>query len=761
MCSISAGKRLIGDKRIAYHAAASIAGLLLFLWPSWVFAAGTWAYTISPTDTPGTIDAGVTSAIVDTERQEIRLPRNAASTVDFWPSGGSEYIVASGDEVVHFQWNGTEMVENPILNVPLATSPLAVAAPAPFPDVAVVTVGEDGSGELRHYSFDGSEMIRNPALEVAGLAGVVAISTRGGEDVAAVAEDSVHHFQYDGDGMARAPWLQPSGLSNPIALALRPDTLDIAVVDSDPGSGDQRVRFFGFTGAGMNEIPFLTITGLAQAKAIAYADTGDVVVVTGDEVQHYTFDGTEMMKNTFLTITEGLINPTAVAVRPGSLDRIVMDGGQVRYFAWDGSQLVEDPDRSVSMESVPDLGRFAPYAVVQSLGYDPGVPADRLRVRADHVLEAGTQVTWLVTGDGETWVPRWRVSAAADGNTSCEITGDKGVTWQRIGNLATCTIAENRSELWTEVPRGQDVRWRAELKTMDGQHTAYVRSAPARSTAVLLEANARSDPPAAVPGPDGCYGTTTPRFEWVFSDPDPDDRQTAYQLQVFRLADNVDDDPAIYDSGKLPGGEPNASVPATEAPDIPGYLWSSGTDEFVWRVRVWDAFDHSSNWSEPQPFCVIALERLRIAEIVAPPEGQVSPDPDDPSTYIVITPDMAVEDLPRVRAGARVRILVDGIGPITTFSARFPYSHGNGSEREATLGDASPTWDRPPGSETNCWTLDLWTEGRKDVVPDGTLVKADLEGDTEKGPALLAPDAVSPYVTQGSIYDPFAVILWD
>lgn len=761
MCSISAGRPLRCGDAACRLAAALIAGLLLFSWPAWTEAAGTWSYTITPTDTPETIDPAATHAVVDTDLREIRLPRNAANTVDFWPDGGPDYIVASGGGVLHFQWDGSQMVENAILSIPLSASPLAIAAPLPLPDVAVVTTGPEGSEEIRRYSFDGSEMIRNPALEVAGLTGVLALSTRGGEDVAALAGEAVHHYQYDGQGMTRAPWLEPAGLSNPIALALRPDTLDLAVIDSDPATGGHRVRFFGFDGTGMSEIPFLAITGLAQAKAIAYGDSGDVAVVTGDQVRHYNFDGSGMVENTFLTVSDGVTYPSAVAVRSGSMDRIVADGNQVRYFTWDGSQLAEDPDRSVTVESALDLGRFAPSAVVQSFGHDPGVPADWVRVRADHLLEPGTQVTWFVSTDGQTWFPRWRVRASPEGDTACEITEDAGATWQGIGNLATCRIDENRPELWAEVPPGQDVRWRAELMTADGEVTPAIRTAPAGGTAVILEANARPDPPAALPGPDGCYGTAAPQFAWVFSDLDPGDSQTAYQLQVFRLADNVDEDLAIYDSGKLPGVAPSTSVPASEDPATPGYLWSSGTYQFTWRVRVWDTYVHTSAWSEPEPFCVIALERLRIAEIVAPPGEQVSPDPDDPTTHIVITPGMGVEDLPRARAGARVRILIDGIGPVTTFSAQFPYTDGDGNQREAALGDASPIWDSPPGSETNRWALDLWTEGRKDIVPNGTVVGADLQGETEQGPARLTSDTMPLYLTQGSIYDPFAVILWD
>lgn len=714
-------------------------------------AAGAWTYTVSPADTPATIDAAATGAVVDTVQQEIRLPRRAGNAVAFWPDGGPDYVVMAPGRVIHFSWDGSKMTENTIASVSLEANPVGLAAPLPYPDVAVAM--PDG---IRRYSFGGSAMIENPALKVSGLAGVVALAVRDREDVAALVGAQVKYYQFDGSGMVENPWLEPTGLTNPIALALRPDTFDMAIADRDPVTGQERVRFFGFNGSAMEEIPALAITGLAGVKAVAYGDGGDVTVVAANQVRHYGFDGSTMTENTALTVTTGLTNPTAVAIRPGSPDRIIVDGDRVRYYAWDGSALVEDPSRSVTVAGLASLGAYALSAVAQSLGHDPGAPADRVRVRAEHVLEPNTQVTWYVTADGgSTWAPRWRVRADGAGMTACEVTTDAGTTWQRIGDAAACGLGADRPELWAAVPAGRDVRWRAELATTDAGTTPHIRSTPPGGITVRLEADAR--PLKPIPQPvTGCYTTTTPTLTWSFADPDPGDNQSAYQIEVRRQSDGA----VVLDTGVIPGTSPSAQLPTSHDPAVPGPLWASGTYRFTWRVRVWDQMGQESDWSDPQPFCVTALERLRIAEIVAPPDGQVAPDPNDPRTHILIEPGMPVSDLPKVRAGARVRVIVDGIGPATEFMAQFPYTDGSGTTRYATLGDTSPIWDRPPGSETNRWTVDLWTEGRKDVVPDGTVVYADLEAVTADGSARLAPGNVGLFVLQGSVYDPFAVILW-
>lgn len=736
----------------AYLAAA----LLALLAPGRAEAAGRWEYTIGPGDTPATVDAQRTDAVVDTGLYEIRLPRVAGQTAAFWPDGGQDYLVLTRDRVIHFSFDGSGMVENAVLSVPLeqAANPVALAAPLPYPDVVVAA--SDG---IRHYSFDGGGMVRNPALEVAGLTPVASIGVRGATQVAALVQGAVKHYSFSGTGMAENPWLEPAAaFNNPVALALRPDAFDLTVADTDPATGQGRVRFFGFDGAGLSEIPALAITGLPGVKAVAYGDGGSVAVVAGSEVRHYAFDGAGMAYVSALSV-QGLAAPAAVALRPGTWDRLIVDGDRVRYFAWDGAQLVEDPARSVTVAGLSALGQYAPAARAVSLAFDPATPADRVRVRAAHALEPNTQVVWSVTADGASWVPRWRVRADAAGTAVCEATPDGGATWVPIGDPAACGPGAGREEQWAAVAPGRAVRWRAELSTTDGARTPRVKAAIPGAVAVVLEADARPSPPAPDPGPSGCYNTTTPTFTWSFADPDPGDTQAAFQVEVRRAGDGA----LVHDSGRVVSGTTSYTLPTSADPAADGPLWSSGTYRFTWRVRVWDPWGQASDWSGPQPFCVLALERLRVIEIVSPPPGQPAPDPNDPATHILVRPGQDPATLPRAKAGARVRFRVDGVGPVTGFTAVFRYTDASGTVREATVGPGTPAWLRPPGSETNRWEVDVWTEASLAVVPSGTVVWAELTGDAGAlGAARWVP--TPPYEsgacrTQGSIYEDWTVVL--
>lgn len=721
--------------------------------PGRAAAESTWDYYIRPDDTPAVIDGAETSAFVDVGAHEIRLPAAAGKLAAFWPDGSPDYVVAAPGKLLLFSWDGTRMVEQTV--AALGEDPISVAAPLPYPDVSVL-VGDT----IQHWSFTGTGWSRNPALEVAGLWGAASLAARG-EDAAAVVNAAIRYYRYDpgSGGMVRVPELEPQVVTA-LDVALRSDTQEIAVLEQD------RVRIFGFTGTGVANIPWLEISGLSAPRAVVYADSGDVVVIDGNEVRHYSFTGNAMVLNTSLTVSTGLVMPVGVAVRPGSYDRIVVDGDEVRYYRWDdqAGALVLDPARSVTVPGLSSLAGFVQQAVAQSQGRTPDVPADLVRVLADHELPPETQVTWYVTADGGvTWVPAWRVRADSSGRTYCEVAQNGGNSWQVLGTAVACGVAAARPELWTPVPSGTDVRWRAVLESGARDRTPRVRTEPAGGVAVRWEANARPLPPILQPGPGNglaaCAPTATPTFRWTFQDPDPDDRQAAYQVQVFRLADQEPAEP-IYDTGKLPGEQEQHTMPAASDPEAPGPLWASGTYQYKWRVRVWDNREGMSDWSAFQPFCVTALERLRVAEIVAPPEGQLAPDPNDPATHIMVWPGMAPAELPRARAGARVRVIVDGIGPAASLTASFQYIDGHGQIRTATLGDASPQWEFPPGSEVNRWTIDFWTEANLETVPLGTLVSADLQADGPAGPARLAPGPVGVVVTDGSIYDEFVVILW-
>jgi hypothetical protein len=251
------------------------------------------------------------------------------------------------------------------------------------------------------------------------------------------------------------------------------------------------------------------------------------------------------------------------------------------------------------------------------------------------------------------------------------------------------------------------------------------------------------------PGGPACHATTTPTLSWTFSDPDPGDRQTAYRVQIVKP-----DLELVLDTGKVLSDSTSYTVPTSTAPDQAGPLWSAGEYEFKVRVKVWDSVDLESEWSDYADFCVTAFERPRIAEIVSPPPGQASPDPDDPKTHIVILPGMTEADLPKVKAGAKVTVIIDSVGPLTAANPVFSY----GTLQATTTGVSNlNSW----GSKVNRFTVDFWTSASLEDCPTGTVVQMDWSGEAATlDPTFRAPPYAAGVVrTEGTVLNDYFVIL--
>ncbi|MGB9886795.1 MAG: hypothetical protein ACPLRW_07355 [Moorellales bacterium] len=731
-------------KKLALVLVAVLLVAVFGFFPGRAGAAGSWTYGVTTVDTPLYIDPSATTAEVDTTANEIRLPRTGQSGgLAFLPAEGIEYAVLTTSGVKVFSFDGSRMVENPVLSVGGISNPVALATSPQYPDVVVAT-----PDAVRHYSFAGSGMAENPALSVGGLTDIMSVGVKEG-DVAVLAGGQVKRYLFTGTGMEEAAVLEPqTSFANPVAVALS-EGYDVAVLEKD------RVRFFQFTGSGMAENPALAVTGLSGA--VAFAVSGyEVAVVDGGQIKHYSFDGSRLVYNQALSVTSGLVRPAAVALRPGYFDRIVLDGTRVRYYSFDGVRMVENPALSVDVPDAAAGGSsYAPSAVAVSRPVDPGTPpATHVRVRAYHVLPEGTSVTWSVTADGTNWVKKWRVRGTPSGAV-LEVSPDNGLTWSLLGDASLASPAADTAELWAVVPQGRQVRWKAELATADPTKTPVIKAIG--GVAVKWEAG-RGPSVVLDPVPNWVY-TTTPSFSWRFIDPDPGDTQSAFQLVVKRQADGA----AVYDSGKVAGGSTSFTLPTSYAPDVPGPLWASGDYRFTVQVRVWDGLGIPSDWSAARAFNVLAFERPRIKELAVPAVGQTAPDPADEATHIVIRPGMAAGELPATKAGGRVTLAVDSVGPIEALAARFPYL-----ATEATVGQISRL--NPPGSPVNRWEIPFWTAAGLQDCPSGTVVGMHLvgtrpgdytefgtvPGSTTHGTLNYAAGVVR---TEGSAYETWFVVL--
>jgi hypothetical protein len=128
--------------------------------------------------------------------------------------------------------------------------------------------------------------------------------------------------------------------------------------------------------------------------------------------------------------------------------------------------------------------------------------------------------------------------------------------------------------------------------------------------------------------------TTAALFAWTFSDPNVGDTQSAYELEIYDVADNSLD----LDTGKMASATSSRSVTG-------GTLVNS--KNYRWRVRTWDAADVVSAWSTYGTFSTSAGGTVTIT------------DPATDNPVGVITDDYGVDwsVTGTTQAGYRVKLI--------------------------------------------------------------------------------------------------------
>jgi hypothetical protein len=722
----------------------------LFLLPAASYASGTWEYRINENDTPEMIDNISTTAKIDNYNNEVRLPENTAGMITFWPGDTVDFVVATPNKIIHYYFDGTSYIEKVILEISSSDVGIkAVAVPEPYPELKLAA-----GAQIRHYSFDGTGYVRNYALEKDDMEKAYTVSSKEVGEFLSIVGDEVRRYVFDGTSMIRNTAFEPD-----VSELIDAEILDAGNVVTLTGNN---LKVHKWDASGEPQPVIDVASDLVDPKDICVNKNKDIVMVEGNNVLHYSYEGNAWVRNDILSVTAGLNNVKAVTANDNTLDKIIVNGTEARYYRWDGTQMVYDQSMSIDIPEIDSI-IYRPQAVIQSQAFDPHVETDNVRVRASHSLGEGHSVTYSVTADGVNWVTKWRVRGESD-TTVCEITYNDGETWEVIGDASQSVpdLDIDREELWAEVPPGRDVKWKAVLKTNNIYTTPKIKAFTQDGVAVLLEASATPNNPIIDPVGEACFVTATPAFTWEYTDPDGDP-QGYYQVKIAKKSGDVGE-VLIYESGKikdtegvLDGGKGSYSLAASTKPDAAGPLWNSGEYEFTIQVKVWDVYGIESSWSEPVEFCVVAFERPRIAEIVSPPDGQAAPDLLDLSTHLVITPEMEEEELPRAKAGARVKLLVDSIGPLAELTTvKFPYLTLESTVKNPVVSHY------PSGDNVNRWEIDFWTDAGLKKCPTGTVVQMQLTGDAgSEGVTMFdaPPYANGVLVTEGSIYEDWFVVL--
>ena len=127
-----------------------------------------------------------------------------------------------------------------------------------------------------------------------------------------------------------------------------------------------------------------------------------------------------------------------------------------------------------------------------------------------------------------------------------------------------------------------------------GVHTVDAVGNVGTETSTITVTKVSNQPPQATE----LYATSTQLctrpseyFSWTFSDPNPGDYQSAYQLQVAKDAEFLN---LVIDTGKVDGDTHSMFRDIVVNPGE-GQLGYNTT--YYWRVKVWDSYDTASSWA--------------------------------------------------------------------------------------------------------------------------------------------------------------------
>lgn len=157
-----------------------------------------------------------------------------------------------------------------------------------------------------------------------------------------------------------------------------------------------------------------------------------------------------------------------------------------------------------------------------------------------------------------------------NGNSSPSTTQDS-----QLGQLSVTTTP------WYDLPGFN-------LGTNDIYHYSYNAAGQYYEIEYTYESNVAPEPPT-LDTKQNFDATEDAEFTWSFNDPDENDYQTAYQLQIIRVSDST----IIVDTGKVVSAESSYILTANTL---------SNHEQYQWKVKTWDSSDLESSYSDLSTF---------------------------------------------------------------------------------------------------------------------------------------------------------------
>ncbi|MCG8539002.1 MAG: hypothetical protein MJA82_03560 [Clostridia bacterium] len=750
-------------------------------------------YDITEDATEEFIDTKETDLEINTKKQFIRLSgEDIMSKIKFTNGENSPvaYSVMTGSGVVQYAFDGEKMVEIDSLEVEV-DNPLAYAARLGGPDVVVAVDRDEDEKDIMYYSYGADCMIENPFLSINGLTEIRSMVFINENDLAVLNENEAITYKLAEDGMIDIPSLRIDNLENPIDIASRNNNLTILEEDKI------RQFEFNGTGYSEIPALTINFNEDINARAIAVSDSQITVIDDEKAYTYLMADqGFSFVKALSVTEGLTAPASVSVHQNKKDIIILDKEGeeAKIKYFSFSGADegMIEVPGLSVEIEDVL-LGNISEYALKGELVTKPLDTKDGhinlIQIGAYSYLEENTSITIYISQSkqDDEWMPMWKLERKTSNDTKLyknENFGGGGRNWIYKGDIdeifpPNLNLQEDvknnetdfevikddngdlqlnpskRSDEWFEIPVKDldSIKLKMKFESENGESTPYVyvpykdneinkvndeddiaikivgRRKP--ESPIIDDINDGMDDLPGLKRKKGWVYSTTPTIKWKIPNiVENENYQSGCQLVIMARKNNGWK-PAIV-TKKISGnaGERREyTLPTSKRANIKGPLFDSESYQFAAFVRVWDIEGRASDFSIGKKFNVLAYERPRITNIVSTPDEEFS-------KTVVIKKGMEKKNLPLAMAGTAITLTIDSVGPIENdiedgeAISKIFYQKGN---KKIYINQGEITSENSPGSSINTWDITFWTDASVLKVPEETIIRAILVGDSHEG----------------------------
>ncbi|GIM48538.1 hypothetical protein DNHGIG_40870 [Collibacillus ludicampi] len=416
------------------------------------------------------IDTKATTSVVDTQKQEVRLPglSNSLATTTVG-SNLPQYVVPTTTGITWLSYDSSSQSMKPVASYSVSgVTALGVAVRQDSPSIWALVDNGGGQQSIERYDYDdgAGHMAENPYLTVTGLQNVLSITAQpNSNEVVTLSRSSngtgvITTYMEDANTgqLVQVPMRSfDTGLADPLSISLIPNTPDV-VVKTKSG-----VYFYVFDDASgtYTQNPAMTITD-ANAKQVESnslsADTGVLLLnnATQPGAVYMKDDASSSYQQVPATFDQALGNAVSVSLvqgTNGSQMAMLFPDGSIHLFAMDsanpGFNYKDVPSFDVTGGIVPRL--YAPSSIYQSVKITTQDSIELVRLTTQEQNDPNTSIQYEVSTDG-------------------------GSTWQAITPGS-----------WASVTPGSNIVLRATEMSADGTGTPRIKHVVLEGTYVSLK----------------------------------------------------------------------------------------------------------------------------------------------------------------------------------------------------------------------------------------------------------------------------------